>query len=150
MQIKEVKPITFLFFRTVTQLKDLIDYLPVGQELFREAVQNKLDITGPIHWHYFGFTGDETKPFTLEVALPVATAPQEYDGTFHFKRTEPFKCVSTVHEGSWTSMPLAYEKMVAFIFANKLEPLAMNREIYTNVDFTDQASNVTEIQMGIV
>jgi len=40
--------------------------------------------------------------------------------------------------------------MVAFIFANKLEPLAMNREIYTNVDFTDQTSNVTEIQMGIV
>jgi len=149
MQIKEVKPITFLFYRSEALVKELVNFLPVGQELFREAVRHRLDITGPIHWHYFGFVGDESKPFTLEIALPVATAPQEYDGPFHFKRTEPFKCVSSIHEGSWQTLPGEYEKMVAYITSHRLEPLAMNREIYTNVDFNDQASNVTEIQMGI-
>jgi hypothetical protein len=30
-----------------------------------------------------------------------------------------------------------------------LQPLAVTRELYINVDFTNPAANVTEIQMGI-
>src|SRR5687768_1681205 len=105
MQIKEVKPINFFYYSTETTVKDLEKYIPIGQELFAEAVRNKLAITGPIHWHYYGFDGDENKRFTLEVALPVGAVLQAYDGKFHFKRTDMFKCVTTVHEGGWLDIP---------------------------------------------
>src|SRR5262245_39301022 len=75
MEIKEVKPISFLFYRTETNVRELGNFLHIGQELFREAVANHLPVTGPVHWHYFGFTGDDSKPFTLEIALPIADVP---------------------------------------------------------------------------
>src|SRR5687768_4733537 len=132
MQVKAVKPISFLFFRTETTVSELSQYLHVGQELFKEAVLHKLTITGPIHWHYFGFTGDVSKPFVLEISLPVGEVEGEYDGKFHFKRTEPFRCVSFVHEGGWMEIPQSYGKMMQFISSQNLQPIAVNREIYVN------------------
>lgn len=149
MQIKQVKPINFLFFRTETKISELSNFLHVAKELFKEAVLHDLTITGPVHWHYFGFTGDESKPFTLEISLPVSDFPKDYDGKYHFKRTEPFKCVSVVHEGSWYEMPQAYGKLMQYVGEHKLIPNAVNREIYINADFTHPEANVTEIQMGV-
>jgi effector-binding domain-containing protein len=149
MQIKAVKPINFLFFRTETSVQELSKFLLVGQELFKEAVKHDLTITGPVHWHYIGFAGDAAKPFTLEIALPVGEVPEAYDGRFHFKRTEPFRCVSEVHEGSWLDIPQSYGKLMQFIDTNHLKPLVSNREIYVNVDFRHPEANVTEIQIGI-
>lgn len=149
MKVREVKPINFLFFRTETKVSELEKFLPVAQELFREAVKYNLAITGPIHWHYFDFEGDVNKSFTLEIALPVGETQEEYDGKFHFKRTASFKCVSAVHEGSWLDMPRSYGRMMEFINQNNFTPLARNREIYVNVDFKHAEANVTEIQIGI-
>jgi hypothetical protein len=149
MEVKAVKPINFLFFRTETTIYELSKYLLVGQQLFREAVQHNLNITGPVHWHYFGFDGDLQKPFTLEIALPVGEVLEDYDGEFHFKRTEPFKCVSAVHEGSWLEIPQSYGKLMKFIEEQGLKPLAANREIYVNADFKHPEANVTEIQVGV-
>jgi hypothetical protein len=150
MQVKEVKSINFLFFRTETYIHELASFFPVAGQLFSEAVNHKLTITGPIHWHYHGFMGDVSKPFILEVALPVGEVLTEYDGAFHFKRTEPFKCVSAVHEGNWLDLPASYGKLMEFMTANKLTPTAQNREIYVNSDFNYPEANTTEVQIGIL
>lgn len=147
--LKEVKPINFLFYRTETKVSELGEAVAVAKELFKEAVQQNLQITGPIHWHYFGFTGDVNQSFALEVALPVAEVVREYDGPYHFKRTEPFKCVSLVHEGGWNDLPQSYERMMRFIQARKLKTVSMNREVYLNADFKHPEANITEIQIGI-
>ena len=149
MQIKEVKPVNFLFFRTETTVEVLGNFLPVAKELFKEAVQLDLWVTGPVHWHYYGFSGDELKPFTLEIALPVATVPVQYDGKFHFKRTESFHCVSEVHEGSWYEIPNTYGKLMQYVSSNALAPIGINRELYINSDFSHPEANVTEIQLGV-
>lgn len=150
MQIKEIKPINFLFFRTETTISELEKFLPVAGQLFKEAVKQNLMITGPVHWHYHGFMGDVSKSFVLEIALPVANVINEYDGTFHFKRTEPFKCVTITHEGGWLEIPQSYAKLMQFMQEQKLSPSATNREVYVNVDMADPSANTTEIQMGIV
>lgn len=149
MEIREIKPINFLYFRTETKISDLAAFLLVGQELFREAVNLKLPITGPVHWHYFGFEGDVNKPFTLEISLPVGSVKEDYDGKFHFKRTEHFKCVSAVHSGGWMDIPKSYEKIFQFINQQQLKPLSANREIYVNADFQNPDANITEIQIGV-
>lgn len=149
MKIREVQPISFLFFRTETKINDLAGFLPIGQELIREAVAHRLTITGPVHWHYFGFEGSLDNSFTLEIALPVGEVESEYDGHFHFKRTGPFHCVSCVHEGSWNDIPGSYSRLMEFMKENNLQPTGINREIYVNADFNFPKANVTEIQMGI-
>jgi effector-binding domain-containing protein len=149
MNIKEIKPINFLFFRTQTTVNELSNFLTVGKDLFREAVKLDLLVCGPVHWHYFGFTGDFTQPFTLEIALPVDKTIQDYDGPFHFKRTTPFKCVALMHEGNWLELPGTYAKLLAFIGENGLTPVASNRELYINADFQNPEANTTEVQIGI-
>jgi effector-binding domain-containing protein len=150
MRIKEIKPINFLFYRTETKLPDLAPLIPKAKELFKEAVKLDLHITGPLHWHYFGFTGDPEKAFTLEISLPVSNILADYDGLLHFKRTQPFRSVNVIHEGSWMNMLDSYTKLMEFIQKNNLQPSGMNREVYINSDFADPEANVTEIQFGIL
>ncbi|HTE32577.1 MAG TPA: GyrI-like domain-containing protein [Chryseolinea sp.] len=149
MHIKTVKPINFLFFRTITKLSELNKFFHVASELFKEASVRNLTITGPIHWHYQGFEGGDDKPFALEIALPISETPQDYDGQFHFKRTEPFKCVSAVHEGNWMDMTGTYNEIMVFLASQRLKPSGLNRELYINVDFQDPSANVTAVQVGI-
>lgn len=150
MQIKEVKPINFLYFRTSTKVNELGRFVGiVARELYRDAVFNDLEITGPVYWNYFGFDGDESRPFILEIALPLSELPRHYTGKFQIKRSDPFHCVSIVHEGSWYDMPKGYAKLKEFISANSLVPNAENREVYLNIDFINSQGNITEIQIGI-
>lgn len=146
---KEVKPISFLYFRTETTINQLATLFPVGQQLFKEAVSLNVFITGPVHWHYFGFT-DISKPFTVEVAVPVGEIPKEYDGEFHFKRTGSFRCVSLIHEGAWTDMPQSYGKIMEYLGKHQLNPVGVHREVYINADFDHPEASTTEIQFGIV
>ncbi len=147
--LKHVKPINFLFFRVETTVNELSQFFWVAPELFKEAVTNNLTITGPVHWHYFDFMGDLEKPFILEISLPVSEVVNDYDGKFHFKRTNEFKCVSLVHEGNWLDLPTSYEALMKFVQAKKFQPVAVNRELYVNVDFNFPEANTTEVQMGI-
>jgi effector-binding domain-containing protein len=149
MEVKSINSINFLFFRTETKISELYKFLLVGQELFKEAVTQNIPITGPVHWHYFGFDGDESKSFQLEIAVPVGDIPEGYDGKFHFKRTQPFKCLSLVHDGSWMSIPASYGKAMEFLAKNNLVPSTVNREVYINADFKNLESNITEIQIGL-
>jgi effector-binding domain-containing protein len=149
MNVKEVHPINFLFYRAETKIGDLASFLPVGQKLYAEAVARGHFVTGPVHWHYFGFTGDASQLFTLEIALPIGEIPLEYDGEFHYKRTDAFKCISYVHEGPWSRMPESYGKLMEYMAANNLSPLAANREVYINVDMHHPEANTSEIQVGI-
>ena len=147
--IKEVKPINFLYFRAETYIHQLSNFVAVSKDLVREAVKHDLQITGPVQWHYFGFSGDGTRPFTLEIALPVSECVPDYDGSFHFKRTEPFKCVSLMHEGAWTTIAKSYDRLMAFIASENLELLSISREVYVNADLHDPDANLTEIQVGV-
>jgi len=131
-RVTEIKSINFLFHRAEVKI-----------------VRLDLHPSGPIHWHYFGFMGDESKPFLLEVCLPVASIPTDYDGKFHFKRTENFKCVSLLHEGGWQEIPKSYGILMEYMKQHQLNPSGVTRELYINADFANPESNVTEIQMGI-
>ena len=147
-EFKTIKPITFLFHRVETTVANLIDQLPVGQKLYKEAVEKNLNIAGPVHWHYFDFEGDQ-KPFTLEIALPVSSAIADYDGQFHFKRTEEFTCACLTHEGRWDEIPRSYDRLMQFLSANGREAQTTAREIYVNSDFNNQEANITQIQPAI-
>jgi effector-binding domain-containing protein len=147
-EIKTIAPSTFLFHRVETTVDQLIHKANVGQQLFKEAVEKNLFIAGPIHWHYINFEGD-SKPFTLEISLPVGNTLPDYDGPFHFKRTEPFLCVCLTHEGPWNNIPKAYETLMQFAAKQGKGATTTAREIYVQADWDNQVANVTEIQLGL-
>jgi len=148
--IKQIKPINFLFHSAEVKISDLTNQIPIAKELFKESVRLDLHPSGPIHWHYFGFMGDELKSFRLEVCLPIASIPSGYDGKFHFKRTENFKSVSFLHEGGWQEIPTSYGILMEYLRQHQLQPSGVTRELYINADFSYPEANITEIQMGIL
>jgi effector-binding domain-containing protein len=148
-ELREIKPINFIFFRTQAYLEQLPNFVPVARDLFKEACLYNLHVTGPVHWHYIDCNGDPGSPFTLEIALPVAETLTDYDGSFHFKRTDQFRCVALTHEGSWMSIPKAYQQLKDFISTRSLKPSQITREVYVNTDFRNPEANETEIQVGV-
>jgi hypothetical protein len=148
-QLREIKPISFLFFRTEASPAQLENFIPVAKDLFKEAVNFNIQVTGPVQWHFVDFTGDPGESFTLEIAVPVAETLPEYDGSFHFKRTGPFRCATLTHEGSWSSISDSYGKLHEFISSKHLRVMGITREVYLNTDFRNPEANVTEIQVGV-
>lgn len=150
MQVKEVKPINFLYFGTKTRVGELGRFVGIiARELYRDAALNDLEVTGPVYWNYFGFNGNESAPFTLEIAIPIAEIPGNYRGRFQTKREDSFPCVSLIHEGSWFDLQQTYARMKEFLTVRGLESCGQNREIYVNIDFMNPLANVTEIQVGV-
>src|SRR5690606_26223702 len=150
MQVKEVKPINFLYFSTKTRIGELGRFVGIiARELYRDAAYNDLEVTGTVYWNYFGYDGNESVPFVLNIAIPIAEIPGNYRGKFQMKREESFPCVSLVHEGSWFDLQQSYIRMMEFLAIRGLEPCRKNREIYLNIDFMNPAGNVTEIQVGV-
>lgn len=150
MQIKEVKPINFLYFRTKTKVGDLGRYVGIiARSLYRDAALNDIEVTGPVYWNYFGFQGDSAQEFTLEIALPVAEIPVAYAGKFRFRRADNFHCVSFIHMGSWYDMPRSYARLLEYMGERHIHPGIETRELYLNIDFTNPEANITEIQISI-
>lgn len=150
MQIKEAKPLNFLYFRTKTRIGELGRFVGViAQELYRDAVRYDLEITGPVYWSYQGFTGRDSDPFTLDIALPLAELPGSYHGMFQLKREDAFPCVSMIHEGSWVGLQNSYARILEFMTEQGLEGSGKFREVYINIDFMNPTGNVTELQVGI-
>lgn len=151
MQIKEIKPITFLYYRaestTVKELQTFIDQ-QIPFKMQKDAVDNGMWLGGPVYWNYFGFTSPE-QPFTLEISIPVNHVPEQYNGAFKLRTSEPFKCVSDIHEGGWLEIPNTYARIFQFIQQNQLKPNGNYREIYVHADFSHPERNITDLQVGI-
>lgn len=45
-KLREFQPINFLYFRTETKVTELINFLPVAKDLFKEAVRLNLHVSG--------------------------------------------------------------------------------------------------------
>jgi len=150
MQIKTQPALHFLYVRFETTVSQMMEKAgPLVPQLLQELLDNQLQLAGPVYWNYFGFNGDETQIFTLEVALPVTQPKQNYGGKFNLRRCEPFRCVEATHEGPWNQIPGTYAKIMAFVGQHQLMPTFENREMYVNADFDFPEANTTIIRMGI-
>ena len=151
MQLKTIPPIHVLYFETKTSLNELSDYVRiVAQKLYRDAIQNDMEVTGPIYWLYEGADGKPETVFTLTIALPVTPSPQNTSSEFQQKTLESFQCVSHELYGDWSGMMDAYGKIFSYIGAENKIPSGLSREIYFNLDFENLDRNITEIQVGIL
>lgn len=151
MDIHQIPPIHFLYYReeiTITKLHSILER-EIASKLQKDATTNNLLITGPVCWTYLGFTGDENKPFMLEVGVPVNKIPEQYSGEFGFKTAKGFKCISAMHMGDWMQLPQTYGKLMQEMDKQNLIGTGENRELYLNANFELPDANITLVQIGI-
>lgn len=151
MQTKTIQPIHVLCFETRTSLKEILQYVRVeARRLYRDAVRNDLEITGPVYWIYQGADGQADTVFTLTIALPVTPPTHTINSPYQLKQLEAFECVSEDLYGNWDGLVNTYGSLFGEIMSRKLVPSGQNREIYLNMDFENPERNITEVQIGIV
>ena len=140
-----------LCFETQTTLQEMLQYVRVvAHKMYTIAVQNDLEITGPVYWIYEGMNGSPETVFSLTIALPIAFRNKELNHSdFKLKKLETFHCASEQHIGDWNKLGETYDCLIPEIIASNLTMSGQNREIYLNMDFQNPEANITEIQIGI-
>ncbi|MBX9783642.1 MAG: GyrI-like domain-containing protein [Chitinophagaceae bacterium] len=131
---------------TIPQLEQFVAV--VAKELYAEAAQQNLLVSGPQYWIYHGMDGNPQTEFTLEIAIPVQG--KSNSSKFKTKELAFFKSINYLHEGAWEKMPDSYGVILKHIDENKIPMSDECREVYLNVDFEHPENNRVEIQMGIV
>lgn len=148
LAVKDVAPFTALSFSTKTTLRDLNQHNYVPETLYNEANRLGLNPTGPIQYIYTDATGDPSRVFQLDIALPVDQAKGEPDG-FSFTTFRDFHCVSYTHTGSWSEFPELYDNLFAKFRQDAYQGGNFVREVYRVVDVENPANCVTDIQIGL-
>lgn len=148
-EIETIPPFHFFYRSYQTNIAGLNSLVrTVAKELVREAVANELELAGPVHWHYHGFTGDPESLFTLEIGLPV-TSTKAVPAPYDCKTVPAFQCVSARHQGDWQLLSGIYEKLINGILMAGIPMSGVNREIYVHCDFDNPSANITQVQIGI-
>lgn len=119
-----------------------------ARELYRDAAENNLEITGPVYWVYTGMDGNPETIFTLDILIPV-TQPEVYSGKFSLKTIPSFKSLTALHSGTWEKLPDMYQKLFMEVAQKGFSPTGVCREIYIHMDFSSPENNITEVQVGI-
>jgi effector-binding domain-containing protein len=151
MKIKKVHPMQVLCFETQTTLKEIFQYIRVvAHKMYQVAVQNELEITGPVYWVYEGMDGNPDTVFSLTIALPISFKDKELDTSdFKLKQLETFNCATEQHLGDWNKLGETYGSLIPAILSDGRTMSGQNREIYLNMDFENPEANITEVQIGI-
>ena len=145
MEIKTTPPINVLYFTTTTTLKEVGKYAyTVAKQLYAEAAKQGILPTGPVHWLYYDCDGIPDDLFTLEIALPVQTAPSNAS-EFLFKELPSFQSVAHLYKGPW-DMYTAYDDIINWTKANGYSLTENFREVYF---FMNENYQITEINVGI-
>lgn len=149
MEIKTQKSFTALSFSVQTNLAGMLQYVRVkARELYKDAANNNLEVTGPVYWIYTGMDGRPETMFTLDIVIPVSK-PEAYNGKFAIATVAPLKCLSSIHEGNWEKLAETYTRLFTEIGKKNYIPTGVCREVYLHMDFDDATNNITEVQVGI-
>lgn len=148
-EIKEEAPMHFFYRSYETTYAGLLPLVrSVAKEVFRDAVANGLEITGPQHWHYYGADGNPDTVFQLHIGVPVA-ALLSVPAPYECKTLPAFRSVSLTLNGPWDQLGDTYHKLFTGLQLAGMTPGGINREQYVRCDFEQPDANVTIVQVGI-
>lgn len=149
MEIKTLPVFSALCYTEKTNNAGLQKLVRIkARELYTEAINRQIEITGPLYWNYYGMDGNPETLFTLEIAIPVVV-PTMYNGVFVIKEIPGGAFACLTHYGIWESLSSAYGVLIPEILQAGYTMIGFSREIYLNMDFNNPQNHVTEIQVGV-
>lgn len=117
-------------------------------DIFKAAITNDLEITGPQHWHYYAADGHPDTIFTLEIGVPVA-AVKPVPSPYTCKTLAPFHCLGKQLKGSWEQLADIYASLIRTAQEANLPLNGQQRETYIQCNFDNPDAHITYIQIGL-
>ena len=150
VRVKETAPRQFLCAKKQLKIAEMHEFATaMVEKLIEKATDLKLAQTGPIMITYFNFHGDPEQTFTAEIAVPIfAENANSGGGDFYVRKTDKFKCASTIFQGPLTGRGEAWQNFVQTAMA-KGEANGESRELYLYWEAFDSPNNIVELQLGL-
>ncbi len=148
MHVQTLPAITYLYGSGQTTLEEIaktVEQLLPG--LLKSVEEGKTHGAGGPLFIYVGME-DMSKPFTLQVGMPVKEGTQGF-GEYKVRKLGEYKCATVLLTGSVAHLGEAYEKLMGAMEKAKLTPAGESRESYLYWEGAESANNVVQIQMGI-
>ncbi len=148
MMIVTIQPINFIYFVAEPICDDSSAILRMADQLYREAYDWRMPACGAIQCHYQKDPLNVHSP-RFNIALPVQSFAGNYDGVCHFKRTDLYRCVLTVHHGPLTLLAEARRKLTESALCDGLCLSHNDRDVQVVFDVQDPSANITMVQVGV-
>lgn len=149
MEKKKVEKTTVLMYTMKSTLATIsTDAGEIPNELMTKAAELGLEITGPQIWQYRGVDGNPNATFDLDICVPVANAKGDA-GKFKFVDLPEINCISHIHNGPYSQLSDAYNRIFGEMGRKGLIPTGASREVYHVCDFENQENCKTEIQVVV-
>jgi len=146
MEIKQVKQSKVFGREIKTTLQSISEHVRIlPEQILKDMNQKGFSIEGPQVWVYNGADGKPETVFDLLVGFPVNEKSMDVEIT----ALDSFKCVTTIHKGTWANFSESYCSIIGELRQSSLQMTGESREVYHNVDFENVENNLTEIQIGI-
>lgn len=129
---------------TLAKIGDVAERLT--DELFDALEKSGNRREGPVTFVYINATPDPTKPFKLQVGVPVQKGGVEF-GDFKVRQLASGKAATVVFCGSLQYLHEVYQTLFPDIFAKGHQPTEEMREMYFNWEGSESPNNVTQIQI---
>jgi DNA gyrase inhibitor GyrI len=146
VRVQTLKSYTYAYVSTQTTLSKIQDAISTLMPKIDAAVDaGQLRPLGPYVFTYHGATGQQDKPFTLDIGVIVKDNGKRPDG-IQFTTVGAEECATVVFTGPVAKIGDAYGKLFGEIGRRGLQPSDVSREFYLYWEGADSENNIVQVQ----
>jgi len=150
MRLQDVKGCTFFYSATETTIPQLSNVIPPMMEgMYSAMKENQISPANAPVFVYQGITQDPSKPFQLEVGMPVQPDGAKAVGDFKVRELPTFHCATVIFSGPLARIPQAYQQLFGELFQAGLQPTGETREMFLYWEGPESPNNIELIMAGV-
>jgi predicted transcriptional regulator YdeE len=146
VRVQTLKGYTYTYLSTKTSLRKIKE--AIGQmmpKLVGAIDAGKIHPTGNVIFTYHGVTGDQDKPFTLDIGIVTKDGATNPDG-FTTDKVGSEQCATVIYSGPVDGIGQAYGKLFAQLGQKGLQATDVTREMYLYWEDDGSENNIIQVQ----
>ena len=149
VRIQNLKGYTYAYVSTQTTLNKIQDAISLLMPKMDAAIDSgALWPIGPVVFTYHGVTGQQGKPFTLDIGIIIKDKGTKPDG-FTIEQVAPEQCATLLYTGLMAQIGQAYGKLFGELGKRGLQATDVTREVYLYWEGMDSENNIVQIQAAL-
>jgi predicted transcriptional regulator YdeE len=146
MRVQTLKGYTYTYLSKQTTLKKIKE--TVGElmpKLVGAIDSGRIHPAGPVIFTYHGVTGQQDKPFTLDIGIMNKEGATNPDG-FTTDKVAAEQCATVIYSGTVDNIGQAYGKLFGQLGQKGLQATDVTREVYLYWEDDNSENNIMQVQ----
>jgi predicted transcriptional regulator YdeE len=146
MRVQTLKGFTYTYLSQKTSLKKIKETISEMMPKLVGAIEaGKIHPTGPVIFTYHGVTGEQDKPFTLDIGIMNKEGATNPDG-FKTDKVGAEQCATVLYTGPVDGVGQAYGKLFSDLGQKGLQATDVTREAYLFWEDDGSENNIVQVR----